>query len=152
MPSRFGAENAKLGIVPALGTNANGGGNHMSDTMGHLEANEKRIEMRIRAEMLGSWEELWRAIKEMEPGLGDANKPLAIAASYALLVKERDDLKQHLIRHQAVFGSEPRCDAKACPVEGQAEPVIICSHCGDVSHEPRCPYNTPKQARDGTDI
>ena len=73
----------------------------MFDTPGHLETIEKRIEMRIRAEMLGPWEELWRAIKKMEPGLGDANKPLAIAASYALLVKERDDLKQHLIRHQA---------------------------------------------------
>jgi len=56
--------------------------------MGHLEANEKRIEMRIRAEMLGPWEELWRVIKEMDPELGDANKPLAIAASYALLLAD----------------------------------------------------------------
>ena len=30
-------------------------------------------------------DELWNAIREMEPTLGDANKPLAIAASYALL-------------------------------------------------------------------
>jgi len=46
--------------------------------------------------------------------------------------------------NQAVFGSAPRCDAKAYPVEGQAEPVIICSHCGDVSHEPRCPHATDR--------
>jgi hypothetical protein len=68
----------------------------MFDTPGHLETIEKRIEMRIRAEMLEVWEELWRAIKKMEPGLGDANKPLAIAASYALLMKEKDDLKREL--------------------------------------------------------
>jgi hypothetical protein len=46
----------------------------------------------------------------------------------------------------------PRCDAKAYPVQGQAEPVIICSHCGDVSNEPRCPHDTPEKSWSGLDI
>jgi len=45
---------------------------------------------------LAAWDELWRAIKEMEPILGDANKPLAIAASYALLMQEKTNLKDAL--------------------------------------------------------
>ena len=39
-----------------------------------------------------SMEELWKAIKDMEPTLGDANKPLAIAASYALLKMKNEEL------------------------------------------------------------
>lgn len=42
---------------------------------------------------LEAWEELWKAIKEMEPKLGDANKPLAIAASYALSAEELERLR-----------------------------------------------------------
>ena len=37
-------------------------------------------------------DELWNAIREMEPTLGDKNKPLAIAASYALLKGENEKL------------------------------------------------------------
>lgn len=62
---------------PALGLPV--GGNTERQQISELQA------------QLQAWEELWRAIKEMEPELGDANKPLAIAASYALLKqKERD--------------------------------------------------------------
>lgn len=48
--------------------------------------------------------------------------------------------------------NEPVCYAKACPVQGQAEPVYLCKYCGDVTDAPSCPQATPKQARDGTDI
>lgn len=42
------------------------------------------LEARLR-EAETPMEELWKAVKEMQPDLGDLNKPLAIAASYALL-------------------------------------------------------------------
>lgn len=40
----------------------------------------------------GRMDELWNAIREMEPTLGNANKPLAIAASYALLKGDNEKL------------------------------------------------------------
>lgn len=44
------------------------------------------------------------------------------------------------------------CAAKSVYVQGKAEPSYICPYCGDVTDEPRCPQDTPRQARDGTDI
>lgn len=46
----------------------------------------------------------------------------------------------------------PRCGAKAYPVPGQAEPIYLCQHCGDVTNESRCPQDTPKQSNSGLDI
>lgn len=65
---------------------------------------------------LQAWEELWRAIKDMEPELGDANKPLAIAASYALLQIKVRDLESELeLRKQndGAFYNQGFTDARA---------------------------------------
>jgi hypothetical protein len=45
-----------------------------------------------------------------------------------------------------------RCGAKAHAVQGQSEPVYLCPSCGDVTNEPRCPQDTPRQSNSGLDI
>ena len=61
------------------------GGLFNPELANHDAVRDLLLNTRERIKTLEAWEELWRAIKEMEPKLGDANKPLAIAASYALL-------------------------------------------------------------------
>lgn len=53
---------------------------------------------------------------------------------------------------KALRESATRCDAKAYPGYGGLDQVIICSHCGDVTNEPRCPHDTPRQSNSGLDI
>jgi len=53
--------------------------------------------IREKSREAGQMRELWLAIKEMEPTLGDANKPLAIAASYALLHNQLQRVKEGLV-------------------------------------------------------
>lgn len=43
---------------------------------------------------LAAWRQVWDALNEMGAGLGDANKPLAVTASWALLRRERDALRR----------------------------------------------------------
>lgn len=49
-----------------------------------------------------------------------------------------------------------RCCAESVAIQYSVneppEQHFICPHCGDVTDEPRCPQDTPRQARDGTDI
>lgn len=73
----------------------------------------------LQAQLL-AWEELWRSIKEMEPKLGDRNKPLAIAASYALLSNK-------LVKfHDIVDAVNDLLDAEDRHVRGEpfVEPIV----------------------------
>lgn len=42
--------------------------------------------------------------------------------------------------------------ARYYSVNEPPEQRFICPHCGDVTDEPRCPHDTPKQDRSGLDI
>lgn len=54
-------------------------------------------QMREAADMLAVWLQVWDALNEMGAGLGDANKPLAITASWALATTERDECKREIL-------------------------------------------------------
>lgn len=45
-----------------------------------------------------------------------------------------------------------RCCAESVPGYGGLDQRFVCPHCGDVTNEPRCPHDTPKQDRSGLDI
>lgn len=77
-----------------------------------LDLHDSKCEAELK---LKAWEELWKAIKEMEPEIGDANKPLAIASSYALLLQERNAARSIVADvNNSVFGSQSYFTSPSC--------------------------------------
>ena len=67
---------------------------------------------------LVSWDELWRAINEMKGGgLREDNKPLAIAASYALLKERAESVESQLAeaRRDALEEAAKVCEKRIEP-------------------------------------
>jgi hypothetical protein len=61
---------------------------HRWTTAGGIEvvaATDHDAEIESLRSLLALWEQVWDALNEMGAGLGDANKPVAVTASWALL-------------------------------------------------------------------
>lgn len=55
------------------------------------------------ASKLERWEQVWTALNDMGAQLGDANKPLAVTASWALMQRENAELQSKLNEMQHSF-------------------------------------------------
>lgn len=82
-------------------------------------------QMREAADLLAAWEQVWDALNEMGAGLGDANKPLAVTASWALATTERDECKREILAlREQVAALESR---EVCTVAH--DNVETCGYC-----------------------
>ena len=82
-------------------------------------------QMREAADALDLWLQVWDALNEMGAGLGDANKPLAVTASWALATTERDECKREILAlREQVAALESR---EVCTVAH--DNVETCGYC-----------------------
>ncbi len=82
-------------------------------------------QMREAADLLAVWEQVWDTLNEMGAGLGDANKPLAVTASWALATTERDECKREILAlREQVAALESR---EVCTVAH--DNVETCGYC-----------------------
>lgn len=82
-------------------------------------------QMREAADALDLWLQVWDSLNEMGAGLGDANKPLAVTASWALATTERDECKREILAlREQVAALESR---EVCTVAH--DNVETCGYC-----------------------